>query len=175
VLEPRHPRLHIVGATVGKSLGPVVLHGEAALTVGKRYETTDPLDADGVVRRDTLDWLVAVDGSLFSQVDATLQVGQKILLGPATNLVRGAVEAQVTTSVALRLATSFLDDTLTPSLLFAVNTNLGDFRLSPRLDYALTGAVTVTVGADILEGGKRTLYGQFDRNDRVWLTTTWRF
>ena len=29
--------------------------------------------------------------------------------------------------------------------------------------------------ATVREGAKRTLYGQFDRNDRVWLTTTWRF
>ena len=175
VLEPRHPRLHIVGATLGKSLGPVVLHAEAAYTLGKRYETADPLDPDGVVRRDTLDWLIAADYSFFAHLDTTVQISQKVLMGPATNLDRGAVEARITTSVAVRLTTSFFDNALTPSLLFAVNTNLGDFRLSPRLDYALTSAVTVSVGADILEGGKRTLYGQFDRNDRVWATTTWRF
>ena len=175
VLEPRHPRLHVVGATVGKTFGPVVLHAEAAFTIGKRYETTDPLDRDGVVRRDTLDWLVAVDYGIASRVDTTLQVSQKILMGPATNVVRPGVEAQVTTSVALRIATGFLDDTLNPSVLAVVNANRGDVRLSARVEYLLSGAVTLAVGADVFEGGKRTLYGQFDRNDRVWMTTTWRF
>ena len=52
-LEPRHPRMHIVGATLTKSLEPVVLRSEVALTIGKRYETTNLLDSDGVVRRDT--------------------------------------------------------------------------------------------------------------------------
>ena len=51
VIEPRHPRLHIVGATLGKSFEPVVVRAEAALSIGKWYETTDPLDTDGVVRR----------------------------------------------------------------------------------------------------------------------------
>jgi hypothetical protein len=47
--------------------------------------------------------------------------------------------------------------------------------VSPRLDWLATGSLTVSVGADIFEGPKRTLYGQFDRNDRVTFTTTWRF
>src|SRR5256885_642024 len=40
VIEPRHPRLHIVGATLGKSFEPLVVRAEAALSIGKRYETT---------------------------------------------------------------------------------------------------------------------------------------
>jgi hypothetical protein len=34
---------------------------------------------------------------------------------------------------------------------------------------------SLSVGADVFEGPRRTLYGQFDRNDRVYVTTTWRF
>jgi hypothetical protein len=175
VLEPRHPRLHVVGATLAKSFEPVVLRSEAALTLGKRYETTDPLDPDGVVRRDTLDYLIGVDYTFFATLDAALQLSQKVLAGPATNLTRGGVEARVTTSVALRLATGFFDNTLNPGLTFVVNANRGDYRASPRIDYLLTGALTVSVGADVFEGARPTLYGQFDRNDRVWVTTTWRF
>jgi hypothetical protein len=174
-LEPRHPRLHIVGATLAKSFEPVVLRSEVALTIGKRYETTNPLDADGVVRRDTLDYLVGVDYTFFSKVDTTLQLSQKILIGSATNLSRSGVEAQVTTSAALRVTTGFFDNTLNPTLLFVVNANRADYRVSPRIDWLATGAVTLSVGADIFEGPRRTLYGQFDRNDRVYVTTTWRF
>jgi hypothetical protein len=175
VLEPQHPRLHIVGATLGKSLGSVVLRSEVALTIGKHYETTDPLDPDGVVRRDTLDYLIGVDYTFFSTVDAALQLSQKILTGSATNLTRGGVQGQVTTSVALRLTTGFFDNTWNPTVLFVVDANRADFRLSPRIDYLLSGAVTLSVGADLFEGPRRTLYGQFDRNDRVYATTTWRF
>src|SRR5437870_9100814 len=175
VIEPRHPRLHIVGATLGKSFEPVVVRAEAALSIGKRYETTDPLDPDGVVRRDTLDWLVGVDYTFFERVDTALQLSQKVLMGSATNLTRPGVAAPVTTSVALRVTTGFFDNTLTPTLLFVVGVNRSDFRLSPRIDYLLSQAVTLSLGADLFEGPRLTLYGQFDRNDRVTLTTTWRF
>ena len=51
-------------------------------------------------------------------------------------------------------------------------------RLRPKLDAfggSLAPAVSRSIGADVFEGPRRTLYGQFDRNDRVYLTTTWRF
>jgi hypothetical protein len=174
-LDPQHPRLHIVGGTLAKSFEPVVLRSELAVTIGKHYETTDPLDRDGVVRRDTIDYLIGVDYTFFSTVDAALQISQKILAGSAKNVSRSGVEGQATTSVALRLATGFFDNTLNPTLLFVVNANRGDFRFSPRIEYLLSGAVTLALGADIFEGAHQTLYGQFDRNDRVWVTTTWRF
>jgi len=175
VIEPRHPRLHIAGATLAKSIEPVVVRAEVAVSVGKRYETSDPLDGDGVVRRDTIDYLLGVDFPLGGDVDAALQLSQKILTGDATNLTRPGVQGQVTTSLALRLATGFLDNTLNPSLLVVVGLERADLRVSPRLEWVLSGSLSVALGADIFEGARRTLYGQFDRNDRVTFTTTWRF
>jgi hypothetical protein len=175
VLEPRHPRLHVVGATLGKSVDDVVVRAEVAATIGKRYETIDPLDRDGVVRRDTIDYLVGVDYTVFGLLDTALQVSQKILTGSSTNITRPGVAGVVTTSVALRVTTGFLDNTLNPTVLAVVGVDRADLRLSPRLDWLASGSVTVSIGADIFEGPKRTLYGQFDRNDRVTFTTTWRF
>ena len=174
-LEPQHPRLHIAGATVAKSFEPVVVRGELAVSVGKRYETSNPLDVDGVVRRDTIDYLIGIDFPLPGDVDAALQLSQKILTGDATNLTKPGVAGQVTSFLALRLSTGFFDNTLNPSLLFVVGLERADFRLSPRLEWVVSGSVTLAIGADIFEGDRRTLYGQFDRNDRVTFTTTWRF
>jgi hypothetical protein len=175
VLEPRHERLHIVGATLAKSIEPVVIRSEAALTVGKRYETTDPLDPDGVVRRDTFDYLVGMDYTFFEKLDMALQFSQKILTGSATNLTRGAVEARVTSSVAFRMTTGFFDNTLNPTVLWVVNANRGDYRFSPKIEYLPAGSVTVTLGADIFAGSVDTLYGQFHSNDRVYLDVSWKF
>jgi len=175
VLEPIHPRLHIVGATLAKSLEPVVVRSEVAVSVGKRYETTDPLDRDGLVRRDTIDYLVGVDVPLFWDIDAALQLSQRLLTGSASNLTQPGVAGRATTSLALRLTTGSLDNTLNPTVLFVVGAERADFRVSPRLEWLVSGSVTVAVGADIFEGSRHTLYGEFDRNDRVTFTTTWRF
>jgi len=174
LLQPTHPRVHIAGATLAKSFDTLVVRSELAVTVGKRYETVDFRDRDGTVRRDTIDYLIGVDYTLFD-VDMSLQVSQKILTGSVHDVARGGVEGVATTSAALRLATGFLGNTITTGVLFVINANRADFRASPRVDWNVTGALTVSLGLDIFEGAKRTLYGQFDRNDRVWLTTAWRF
>lgn len=175
VLEPRHERLRIVGGTVAKSIEPVVIRAEAALSVGKRYETTDPLDRDGVVRRDTLDYLAGIDYTFLGTIDTALQFSQKVLTGPATHLTRGGVQAQVTSSLALRVTTGFFDNTLNPTILAVVNLNRGDYRISPKLEYQVTGALTLTAGADLFAGPVDTLYGQFHSNDRVYVDLTWKF
>jgi hypothetical protein len=108
-------------------------------------------------------------------VDAALQLSQKILTGDATNLTRPGVQGRVTTSLALRLTTGFFDNTLNPSLLVVAGLERADLRVSPRLEWVLSGSLSLAIGADIFEGGRRTLYGQFDRNDRVTLATMWRF
>ena len=118
---------------------------------------------------------VGVDYTFFERVDTALQLSQKVLMGSATNLTRPGVAAQVTTSVALRVTTGFFDNTLNPTVLLVAGVDRGDFRLSPRVDYLVSPAVTLSLGADLFEGPRLTLYGQFDRNDRVTFTTTWRF
>jgi hypothetical protein len=175
VLDPRHPRVHVVGATLAKSFDEVVVRAEMAATLDKQYETTDPLDRDGVVRRDTIDYLVGADYTFFGALDTTLQVSQKILAGSTKNITRPGVAGPVTTSIALRVGTGFFDNTLNPTVLVVVGADRGDLRVSPRLDWLATGSLTVSIGADIFEGPRRTLYGQFDSNDRVTFTTTWRF
>ncbi len=174
-LEPTHPRVHIVGGTVAKSIEPVVVRAEAAYTIGKRYETTDPTDSDGVVRRDTLDYLLGVDYTFFRTLDTAFQFSQKVLAGSAAHLRNGPVEDQVTSLVAVRVTTGFLDNTLNPTLLVIVSLNRGDYRISPKIEYLATGSVTIVLGAEVFGGPGHTLFGQFDSSDRAYLDVTWRF
>jgi hypothetical protein len=175
VLTPRHPRLHMIGGTVGKSIEPVVIRGEMLYTIGKLYGTPSLSDADGVVRRDTLDYLLSLDYTFFDKLETTWQFTQKILMGSSNGIERGAVEGRVTSGFALRISTGFLDNTLNPSVLAVVNMNRGDYRISPKLEYLPADAVTITIGVDVFGGPRETLYGQFDRKDRVYVEMGYRF
>ena len=174
-LTPRHPRLHMVGATLGKSLEPVVIRAELLYTLGKRFNTTARTAADGVVRSDTLDYLLSLDYTFFRAIDTTWQFSQKILTGSADVLHLNTVQGRVTSTFTLRLATGFFNNKLNPSALIAVDVNRGDYRLSPRLDYLLTGALTLSLGADLFAGPQPTLYGQFAAKDRLYVEMEWRF
>jgi hypothetical protein len=128
-----------------------------------------------VVCRDTLDHLVGVDDTFLERFDVALQFGQKVLTGSAANLSRGTVEARVMSSVSVRLTTGCFDNTLNPTLLWVINVNRGDSRISVKLEYLLSGSVAASLGADLFAGPIDTLYRQFDANDRVYLAAGWRF
>ena len=114
------------------------------------------------MRRDTIDYLIGLDYTFFSKVDAALQLSQKVLTGSADHLRYEAVEDRVTTSAALRLSTGFFNDTLNATVLFVVYGNRADYRVSAKLEYVVSGAVTLAVGTDIFGGPRSTLYGQFE-------------
>lgn len=174
-LTPEHPRLHMLGGTVGKSLEPVVIRAEILYTLGKVYNAASQAAANGVVRSDTLDYLLSLDYTVFGKLDTTWQLTQKILTGSAEVSYRGAVQGRVSSALSLRLATGFFENTLNLSVLMAVNVNRGDYRISPRLDYLLTGALTLTVGADVFTGPQQTLYGQFTHRDHLYVEVEYRF
>lgn len=169
-----HRRLHLIGATLGKSIEPVVLRSEILYTVGKRYGTQDLSDADGIVRRDTLDYLLSA-GGLFGKLDATLQFSQKVLGGSAGDIRQVGVEGRVTSAFSVRLAALLFEEKVQPSVLGSVNANRGDYRVSPRIEYYPAGAMKVAAGADLFGGPPDTLYGEFSRKDRVYTEAEYRF
>ena len=61
VFYPRHDRIWQAGGTLAKDLGTFVLKGEAVYTDGRRYNVTNLLDSDGLVKQNTLDWVVGLD------------------------------------------------------------------------------------------------------------------
>jgi hypothetical protein len=59
VFAPRYDRIWQVGSTVTKDLGSVVLRAEAVYAGGQRFASVDPAAPQGVVDRNTLDWIVS--------------------------------------------------------------------------------------------------------------------
>jgi hypothetical protein len=173
-LTPGHHRLHMIGGTLGKSIEPVVVRSEFLYTVGKRYGTQDPLDDDGVVRRDTLDYLLSAGGLFFGNLDATLQFSQKILGGSAGEIRQVGVEGRVTSTFSLRLASLFSGEKIQTSAMISVNADRGDYRISPRVEYYPAGSLKVAAGADLFGGPPDTLYGEFSRKDRMYTEIEYR-
>jgi hypothetical protein len=61
----------------------------------------------------------------------------------------------------------FWNDRILPELRLAYNMTTDDFFVSPRIAYDATDHITVTLGANVLEGDSQTLFGQFTHNDQI--------
>ncbi len=168
-VSPRHTRLRYLGMTVGKTIEPIVLRSEIVATFDKFVRTTDPRDRDGVVRTTVLDYMLGVDYTLFDAVLVGVQFLQHLAPG-ATVRWRDELQRRgaFNTALSVRLEMSLLDQKLVPQVLGIVNTDRGDYRLSPKVVYHVSSALALTLGAHIFGGPRDTLYGQFDTKDVVY-------
>lgn len=78
--------------------------------------------------------------------------------------------------VTLRLTHFFRHQTWTLSLFAFYSPAEQDYLLQPKIDYKVTDAFSATLGANIFGGEKQTtFFGQFDRNDNLYLTLRYDF
>lgn len=165
-VEPRYRRTHLLGATVSRALGDVVLRGEGGYSTHRYFIASDPADPDGVVRTQELSYVFGLDWQAPRDVFLSGQIFQSVLAPDADPTVRRDVQTDVT-GLARR---SFWYDTLTTELLVVHNLNVGDGLIEADLGWEYRTNLTVSVGADVFYGPARGRFGQFDRLDRVTLS-----
>ena len=78
VFQPQHDRIWQVGGTASKDFGPFVGRAELVYTDGRNFASTDPTVPQGVLARDTYDWVVSADFTLPHDVRLNVQAFQRI-------------------------------------------------------------------------------------------------
>lgn len=169
-LTPRAFRSRLLGASGDLPLGPAVLRFEATLTDDdpRPIATSDGLGAflrQRVWRHVLgLDWIR--HGWLISP-----QWFEERVLGADPRLTGDTRQRFLT----LLVRQTFRQDRLTLQVFSAYGFEHRDIWLSPRLTYRFFGRLELAVGADLLGGEPRGVFGRFDRRDRVTFETTVRF
>src|SRR5690606_12995984 len=74
ILTPRHEQIWQVGSTISKDFGSFVLRGEAVYTDGQAYTVDDLNDPDGVVKRNSFDYILGFDISMPADTSLNVQV-----------------------------------------------------------------------------------------------------
>lgn len=169
--QPIHERIHQLGATLGKDLGPVVLKAEAIYTRDKRFNTTDLADADGLVKQNLLDYIVGLEWSFPQETRFNAQFFQRWF----TNHDDGIVPDKTESGVSLLLSTQALHPRLEPELLLISSLNRADWLAQFKLTWKMDGNWRLTTGVDIFEGPANSLFGTYDNNDRVYTEVRYTF
>ena len=158
-----HRRIHQAGGTLAKDLGPFVLKGEAIYTHGRRYNVRDPLDPDGLVRQQTLDWVVGFDFNPGADTRINTQVFQRIYFDHDDRIVPDRVENGFSLLANHKFAHNWTIDALLVHSL-----NRSDWMFRPKLIWNFRQDWRMTLGADIFGGPDDGFFGQFDKRDRVY-------
>lgn len=171
IYQPIHERIHQLGATLGKDLGPMVLKAEAVYTRDKRFNTLDPLDADGLVRQNFLDYVVGLEWSFPQETRFNLQLYQRWFPDHDAGIVPDKTES----GVSLLLSTQALHPRLEPELLLISSLNRADWLAQFKLTWKMDGNWRLATGIDIFEGPVNSLFGAYDNNDRVYTEVRYSF
>jgi hypothetical protein len=169
--QPIHQRIHQLGATLGKDLGPTVLKAEAVYTRDRLFSTFDPLDADGLVKQNFLDYIVGLEWSFPQETRFNVQLFQRLFSNHDAGIVPDSIES----GVSLLLSTQALHPRLEPELLLISSLNRADWQAQFKLTWKMDGNWRLATGVDIFEGPVNGLSGNYDNNDRVYTEVRYSF
>lgn len=169
--QPIHKRIHQLGATLGKDLGPMVLKAEAVYTLDKLFSTLDPLDADGLVKQNFLDYIVGLEWSFPQETRVNVQFFQRLF----SNHDAGIVPDKTESGASLLLSTQALHPRLESELLLVSSLNRADWQAQFKLTWKMDGNWRLATGVDIFEGPPNGLSGIYDNNDRVYTEVRYDF
>jgi hypothetical protein len=168
---PIHDRIHQLGATLGKDLGPMVLKAEAVYSMDRLYSTLDPGDVDGLVEQDVLDYIVGLEWSFPQETRLNVQFFQRWFPDHDAGIVPDNTES----GVSLLFSTQALHPRLEPEMLLASSLNRSDWSAQFKLGWRLDGNWRLAAGVDIFEGSEGGLFGVYDDKDRVYTEVRYSF
>lgn len=169
--QPIHKRIHQLGATLGKDLGPMVLKAEAVYTRDKPFNTLDPLDADGLVKQNFLDYIVGLEWSFPQETRFNVQLFQRWFSNHDADIMPDRTES----GVSLLLSTQALHPRLESELLLISSLNRADWLAQLKLTWKLDGNWRLATGVDVFEGPANSLFGTYDHTDRVYTEVRYSF
>jgi len=162
-VQPRYHRLALAGGSFSTTLAGAVLRAEGAFYSGKRFATSAPTDADGLVEKNYLHYLAGLDFSL-AGLQLSAQLIQRVILDHEEPVVQDFID----TTATLRVSDTLLRDTLRLELFAYLGLNDWDALLRPKLSWSAADGLEISAGVDFFLGDEGT-FGRFDGNDQAYL------
>ncbi len=170
VYQGRHERIDQFGATLGKDLGRVVIKAEAVYTRGQRYEVKGFNDPDGLVRQDTLNWILGLDYTEFTDTRINLQLFQSHVIDHNSAIIPDRNENGFSV-----LFNRKFGDRVEAQALWIASLNRTDWLLRPRVLWNFEKNWRLALGADVFKGPALGFFGRYDAKDRVYTELRYSF
>jgi hypothetical protein len=171
---PIHRRVNQVGMTLAKDVSRLaVFKAEAIYTMGRPFSIGDPLDADGLVSQDFLDYVAGVDFALEGVDDTRLnfQFFQRIF----TDRDPGILSDEVESGASALISTRAFHPKIEPEVLYVYSFNHNDWMLQAKVTWELTASWRWVTGVDAFGGSQQGLFGRFNDGDRVYTEFRYSF
>jgi uncharacterized protein DUF1302/sporulation related protein len=161
--QPNHSRIRQAGMTLGKDLGPVVVKTEAVYTMDRRLPVTSPSDADGLVKQDMLDAVVAVEYPFAEGARVNLQLFTRWIPNPDPNLYAAT---GFDPGGSLDVSAKALDDRLEAEVLGVWSFKDQGWMARFQLMWYFRKDLRFSLGADAFGGPDTGFFGRYKQSKR---------
>ena len=163
IYRPTYGMLNRVGGTVARDFDGVVLKAEAVVTEGRRFSAYDLAVPGGLIRQNTIDWVVGLEGTPGEGWRLNGQLYQRLFLNhdPVIGLRRYETGASL-------MVTRTLTPTLEAELLGISSLVRNDWLARASLNWKAAPNVRVKGGVDAFGGDPLGLFGRYGKQDRVY-------
>lgn len=173
VYTPRYDRITQYGGTASHDFGSFVLRAEAVYTSGQSFSVTSLAEPEGVIARNTFEWIVSADVPLEEigrDTRLNVQVFERHFLGGDADIV-----PQVGGYGASVLFSTRVTPAVEPSILWIQGLNVNDRMLRPRVAWYFARNWVAAAGVDIFSGPETGFFGRFANRDRVYAELRYDF
>jgi hypothetical protein len=170
IVQPLYDRIWQAGGTVNKDLGEVVLHVEAVYTSGQSYASTDPTAPQGVLQRDTFDWVVGTDFTLPHNMRLNVQVFQRLYNHSDSTLVVQTGEWGASALFGAKITPEW-----EPQILWIQTFGGGGGLVRPRVNWYPAKNTALGFGVDVFTGPNDGFFGRYNNRDRVYVDLRYDF
>lgn len=169
-IRPEYHRLGVAGGSFSTSVGGTVLRGEAAYYMDKYFTTFNISYNEGLLQKDYLHYLVGYDFSLFD-ISMSMQFIQEYIMDYDHQITNEEFENTMT----FLANKSFFRETLILDLFAYIGLNNEDALIRPKLTYSISDGLEVLAGANLFLGNQEGRFGQYDKNDMVFVKMKYSF
>lgn len=169
-VQPEYRRNHLAGVTASTVYGGLALRTELAWN-SDSWVVGDNIASGGVAESEEFSGVVGLDWQWHSDALLSAQWFHRRLLDHQRSMYREASED----FVSLLWVQSFVNNSWEARALALHSLEDEDTMLQLRLRYWLRSELEIWVGAELFDGDRRGMFGQFDRQDRLLTGFRWGF
>jgi hypothetical protein len=170
VFQPRYDHIWQVGGTVSKDFQEFVGRAEMVYADGRNFASTDPNAPEGVLKRNTFDWIVSADFTLPRDAKLNVQAFQRLYSGGDSTLALQTGSFGVSAMISGKVTA-----TIEPQLLWIQTFGGGGGLIRPRVNWTPVRNTMIGVGVDIFTGPDDGFFGRYNNRDRVYTEVRYDF
>jgi hypothetical protein len=171
IIKPDHKKIHQVGATLAKDFSTVLVKAEAIFTKDRRYSVDNLNDNDGVVKQNTLDYVIGLERTLTGGTLVNFQIFQRWYTDHDSDIQYDTFE-----NGASFYTQKDFNSRWGAEFLIISSLNRPDWMARPRVTWNLSGNWTAALGTDIFGGKSKGLIGgRFEDSSRVYAQMRYTF